>query len=138
MEEMLHGSSMSSQSQAWKSTIKVVTTLVTVFNLHLRGDPNIQVAYKAQYKDRGRLLSRQESYNGLRLAFHEESPSIATVYNWLNELERSRINLTDALREGRRSTATTEDNISAVQLKIEPDEVPADLAKLRYRYWSSA
>ncbi|GBP59143.1 hypothetical protein EVAR_44383_1 [Eumeta japonica] len=64
----------------------------------------------------------QEGYNRLQLAFHDESPSLATVCNWFNEFKRSRINLTDDLREGRRCTATTEDDISAVRLMIETDK----------------
>lgn len=53
-------------------------------------------------------LSQQESYDRLRLSFHDEAPSRATVYNWFNEFKRGRTNLTDDLREGRPSTATTE------------------------------
>ncbi|GBP27602.1 Putative uncharacterized protein FLJ37770 [Eumeta japonica] len=64
-------------------------------------------------------LSQQESYNRLRLSFHDEAPSLATVYNRFNEFKRGRTDLTDDLREGRLSTATTEDNISAVRLMIE-------------------
>ncbi|GBP86297.1 hypothetical protein EVAR_62311_1 [Eumeta japonica] len=52
----------------------------------------------------------------LRLAFHDESPSLAIVYNSFNDRKRGRSNLTDDLREGRPSTATTEDKISAVCL----------------------
>lgn len=66
-------------------------------------------------------LSQQECYDRLRLAFHDEAPSRATVYNWFNEFKRGRTNLTDALREGRPSTATTEDNISVVRRMIETD-----------------
>lgn len=67
-------------------------------------------------------LSQQESYDRLRLAFHDEAPSRATVYNWFNEFKRGRTNLTDDLREGRPSTATTEDNISVVRRMIETDK----------------
>ncbi|GBP53495.1 hypothetical protein EVAR_49682_1 [Eumeta japonica] len=59
----------------------------------------------------------------LRLAFHNKAPYVATVYNWFNEFERGRTNLTDDLREGRSSTATTEDNISAVWFLIETDKI---------------
>ncbi|GBP30337.1 Tyrosine-protein phosphatase non-receptor type 7 [Eumeta japonica] len=58
----------------------------------------------------------------LRLAFHDEIPSHATVYNSFNDFKRDPTNLTDNLHEGRPSTATTEDNISAVQLMIETDK----------------
>lgn len=63
-------------------------------------------------------LSQQECYDRLQLAFHDEAPSRATVYNWFNELKRGRTNLHDALREGRPSTAKTEDNISVVRCMI--------------------
>ena len=66
-------------------------------------------------------LNQQDGYDKLRLAFHDEAPSCATVYNWFNEFKRSRINLTDDLREGRPSTATTEDNIDVVRRMIETD-----------------
>ncbi|GBP89129.1 hypothetical protein EVAR_67925_1 [Eumeta japonica] len=55
-------------------------------------------------------LSQQESYNRLRLTFHDEAPSLDTVYNRLKEFRRGRANLTDDLREGRPPTATTEDS----------------------------
>ncbi|GBP91259.1 hypothetical protein EVAR_66953_1 [Eumeta japonica] len=42
--------------------------------------------------------------------------------NWFNEFKRGRTNLDDNVREGRPSTATTEDNISVVWLMIETDE----------------
>ncbi|GBP29222.1 Putative uncharacterized protein FLJ37770 [Eumeta japonica] len=55
-------------------------------------------------------------WNGLWLAFHDEAPPLAAVCNWFNEFKRGRTNLTDDLREGRPSTATTENDISAVRL----------------------
>ncbi|CAK1603195.1 unnamed protein product [Parnassius mnemosyne] len=67
-------------------------------------------------------LSQQESYDRLRLAIHDEAPSRATVYNWFNEFKRGYSNLTDDLREGRPSTATTEDNISVVRRMIQTDK----------------
>lgn len=67
-------------------------------------------------------LSQQESYDRLLLDFHDEAPSRATVYNWFNEFKRGRTNLTDDLREGRPSTATTEDNIRVVRRMIETDK----------------
>ncbi|GBP55844.1 Putative uncharacterized protein FLJ37770 [Eumeta japonica] len=54
----------------------------------------------------------------LRLAFYDETPSLAAVYTWFNEFQRGRANLTDDLRDGR-STVMTEDNISAVRLVME-------------------
>ncbi|GBP84303.1 hypothetical protein EVAR_103591_1 [Eumeta japonica] len=41
------------------------------------------------------------------------------AYNWFDEFKRSHFNLTDDIREGRPSTVTTENNISAVRLMIE-------------------
>ncbi|GBP82186.1 hypothetical protein EVAR_62709_1 [Eumeta japonica] len=52
------------------------------------------------------------------LAFYDEAPSLAIVYNWFNEFKQGRTNLTDDLHDGRPSTATTED-VSAVRLMIE-------------------
>ncbi|GBP64406.1 hypothetical protein EVAR_43183_1 [Eumeta japonica] len=57
----------------------------------------------------------------LRLAFHHEAPSLATVHNWFNEFKRDHTNLTDDLREGGSSTATTKD-IRAVRLVMETDK----------------
>ncbi|GBP51619.1 hypothetical protein EVAR_96215_1 [Eumeta japonica] len=42
------------------------------------------------------------------VTFHDESPFLATVSNRFNEFKRGRTNLTDDLREGRPSRATTE------------------------------
>ncbi|GBP71777.1 Putative uncharacterized protein FLJ37770 [Eumeta japonica] len=47
----------------------------------------------------------------LRLGYHDEAPSLATGYNWINEFKHGRTNSTDNLREGRPSTATTKENI---------------------------
>ncbi|GBP22808.1 Putative uncharacterized protein FLJ37770 [Eumeta japonica] len=66
-------------------------------------------------------LNQQENYNRLRLAFRDEAQSLASVYNCFNEFKRGRTNPTDNLREGRPSTAATEDNISVVQLMIKTD-----------------
>ncbi|GBP44151.1 hypothetical protein EVAR_31595_1 [Eumeta japonica] len=52
----------------------------------------------------------------LGLTFHDEAPSFAAVHNRYNEFKRGRTDLTDYRREGRPSTATTEDSISAVWL----------------------
>ncbi|GBP47887.1 hypothetical protein EVAR_33604_1 [Eumeta japonica] len=66
-------------------------------------------------RGRGRKRKKFESDQ----AFHDEAPSLATVYNWFDEFKCGRINLTDDLGEGTTSTATSEDNISAVRLMIE-------------------
>ncbi|GBP31836.1 Basic juvenile hormone-suppressible protein 2 [Eumeta japonica] len=57
------------------------------------------------------------------MAFYDEAPSLGTVCNWFNEFKCGRINLIDDRREGRPSSATTEDNISSVQLIIETDKI---------------
>ncbi|GBP83780.1 Putative uncharacterized protein FLJ37770 [Eumeta japonica] len=54
----------------------------------------------------------------LRLGLHDEAPFLATVYNWFNKVQRGRTDLTDDLREGRPSKATTGDNISVLRLMI--------------------
>ncbi|GBP51970.1 hypothetical protein EVAR_45819_1 [Eumeta japonica] len=53
---------------------------------------------------------------------HDGAPFLANVYNWLNEFKRGPINFSDDLCEGRPSTATIEDNSSAVRLMIETDK----------------
>ncbi|GBP37737.1 hypothetical protein EVAR_29938_1 [Eumeta japonica] len=58
----------------------------------------------------------------LRLVFSDLSPSLGSVYTWFNEFKRGLTNLTDDLREGRPSTAMTEDNIGAVRLMMETDK----------------
>ncbi|GBP11144.1 Putative uncharacterized protein FLJ37770 [Eumeta japonica] len=58
----------------------------------------------------------------LRLAFHDEAPCFATVYNWFNEFKCGRSSLTNDLREVCPSTATTEDNVCAERLMIEIDK----------------
>ncbi|GBP80625.1 hypothetical protein EVAR_59473_1 [Eumeta japonica] len=47
---------------------------------------------------------------------------VGTVYKQFNEFERGRTNLTSDLRESRPTTATTEDNISAVRLMTASDK----------------
>ncbi|GBP06789.1 hypothetical protein EVAR_92713_1 [Eumeta japonica] len=51
-----------------------------------------------------------------------EALSFAIVYNWFNEFTRGHTNLTDDLRDGPPSKATTEDDVSAVRLMIETDK----------------
>ncbi|GBP49303.1 hypothetical protein EVAR_102246_1 [Eumeta japonica] len=70
-----------------------------------------------------------EKIDSTSVAFHDETPSVVTVYNWFNELKVVTLNslnhdtdLTDGLREGRSSTATTDDEIIAVWLMIETDK----------------
>ncbi|GBP78133.1 hypothetical protein EVAR_59927_1 [Eumeta japonica] len=58
----------------------------------------------------------------LGLAFRDEGPLLATVYNRFKEFKRDCTNLTDDLREGHRSTAATDDYVSAVRLMIEIDK----------------
>lgn len=52
-------------------------------------------------------LKPDESFNRLRLAFIDKSPSRATVYRWFNELKRGRLTLRDETRSGRPLTAVT-------------------------------
>ncbi|GBP89200.1 hypothetical protein EVAR_60379_1 [Eumeta japonica] len=75
-------------------------------------------------------LNEQDSNNRLRLAFYDDTPSPATIYNWFDEFKRGRSDLTGDLREGRPSAAT-EDGISAVRLVVE-------LTRVTYqRIWRS-
>ncbi|GBP41228.1 hypothetical protein EVAR_30666_1 [Eumeta japonica] len=60
--------------------------------------------------------ARVRSSASLRLAFHNEGSSLAAVCNWIDEFKRSRTDLTDGLREGRPSTATSEDYIICTSL----------------------
>ncbi|GBP05704.1 hypothetical protein EVAR_5045_1 [Eumeta japonica] len=64
-------------------------------------------------------LSRQESYNGLMLAFYDE---VESLYDWFKEFKRDRTNLASDPPEGHFSTATTEGSISSVQLMVEIDK----------------
>ncbi|GBP23964.1 hypothetical protein EVAR_17604_1 [Eumeta japonica] len=57
----------------------------------------------------------------LRLVFHDEAPSLVTLYNWFSEFKSGRTNLTDNLHKGCSSTVTIED-ISAEPLMIETDK----------------
>ncbi|GBP52148.1 hypothetical protein EVAR_21279_1 [Eumeta japonica] len=67
-----------------------------------------------------KILKYKRSKSPLRLAFHDETPSLATVYNRINKFQRGPTSLTD-LRE-RRLTVTTDDNIRAERLMIERDK----------------
>ncbi|GBP93435.1 hypothetical protein EVAR_63811_1 [Eumeta japonica] len=68
----------------------------------------------------GRRWRGNESGRGrLRFAVHDETPSFGTVYYGF---KRGHNNLTDDLSEGRPSTVTTDDNVSAVRLMIETDK----------------
>ncbi|GBP33293.1 hypothetical protein EVAR_30881_1 [Eumeta japonica] len=52
----------------------------------------------------------------------DDTPSLATASNWFNFFKCGGNNVADDLGEGRRSMATTEDNIRAVRLMIETDK----------------
>ncbi|GBP05664.1 hypothetical protein EVAR_5014_1 [Eumeta japonica] len=52
----------------------------------------------------------------------DEASSLVTVYDWFNEFTRGFTNLTDDAREGRPSTAMTEDKDIALRLMIETDK----------------
>ncbi|GBP37983.1 hypothetical protein EVAR_84970_1 [Eumeta japonica] len=87
---------------------------------------------KKETKIESRTSIRLESETGagienekLLLAFYYEVPSLGTVYDWFNEFKRGRINLTDDLREGCPSAATTEDVVfggRVVCLMIQTDK----------------
>lgn len=67
-------------------------------------------------------LNQKQSYERLKLSFDDAAPSLATVYNWFGEFKRNRTQLSDDIREGRPSTAVTEENINAVRLMIEAEK----------------
>ncbi|GBP92607.1 hypothetical protein EVAR_69856_1 [Eumeta japonica] len=77
-------------------------------------------------------MSQKESCNRLRSVCNDEAPSFVTVYNLFNAFKCGRTNL----REGRPSTAPTEDNINALLFVIETDKscLPVDSDMLRHRY----
>ncbi|GBP26900.1 hypothetical protein EVAR_16482_1 [Eumeta japonica] len=66
-------------------------------------------------KTRSTVVWQRERYKGLRLAFHDESSSLAIEHSRFNEYKRNRTNLTDDLRQAPPSMATTENNISTVR-----------------------
>lgn len=66
-------------------------------------------------------LSVKECLERLRSAFGDSSPSQSTVYEWYSEFRRGRKSLEDEPREGRPQTATTEENISSVQMMLKDD-----------------
>ncbi|GBP98054.1 hypothetical protein EVAR_69685_1 [Eumeta japonica] len=59
----------------------------------------------------------------LNLFLHVEAPFLVTVCNRFNHFKRSRTNPTDDVREGRPSTATTEDDISSVRFMIDTGKI---------------
>ncbi|GBP30730.1 hypothetical protein EVAR_75954_1 [Eumeta japonica] len=113
-----------------------------LFGGHFRHQKRLQLKHGSNLIRLGmnKNLSQQESYNRLRLAFHDDSPFIAIVYNWSNKFERGRTNLTEDLLERHPYTATTEVNISAVRLMMRhtKNDLRADLDKLRHWYESIA
>lgn len=64
-------------------------------------------------------LSPQDCYARLQNAFGTEAPHLSTVRRWYAEFNRGRVSLCDEIREGRPSTATTEENVATVRLLIE-------------------
>ena len=66
-------------------------------------------------------LKQQECLERLMNAFGAHAPSRATVYNWFAEFRRHRETLQDAQRSERPCSATTEENVTAVQKLVEDD-----------------
>ena len=66
-------------------------------------------------------LKQQQCLERLMNAFGAHAPSRATVYNWFAEFRRDRETLQDAERSGRPCSATTEENVTAVQKLVEDD-----------------
>ena len=66
-------------------------------------------------------LKQQDCLERLMNAFGAQAPSRATVYNWFAEFRRHRETLQDAERSGRPCSATTEENVTAVQKLVEDD-----------------
>ena len=55
--------------------------------------------------------SRSEIKERLDATYGDSSPSMATVKNWFNELQRGRTSVFDEPRPSAPKTATTEDNV---------------------------
>ncbi|GBP55879.1 hypothetical protein EVAR_89705_1 [Eumeta japonica] len=66
-------------------------------------------------------LATQQSLAWLETTFNNEVPGKATIYNWLAEFKRGRVNLSDKFRDGRPSSAMNNKNIDAVRHMIETD-----------------
>lgn len=64
-------------------------------------------------------LSPHECSTRLQNAFGVEAPHLSTVRRWYAEFNRGRVSLDDEFREGRPSTAVTEENVAAVRRLIE-------------------
>lgn len=64
-------------------------------------------------------LSPQECSARLQNAFGLEAPHLSTVRRWYADFNRGRVSLHDDSREGRPSTAVTEENVAAIRRLIE-------------------
>lgn len=66
-------------------------------------------------------LKQQESYERLTVAFGDQAPSRASVFNWFAEFRRGRQSLEDDERCGRPISATGEENVAAVKTMVDED-----------------
>ncbi|GBP94942.1 hypothetical protein EVAR_86560_1 [Eumeta japonica] len=66
-------------------------------------------------------MGHQQTLSRLRTAFGDEAPCKTTIYNWIAEFKRGRVNLSDEFRDGHPSTAVTNKNIDVVLSMIEAD-----------------
>ena len=73
------------------------------------------------YYDYKKKLSQQECLESLQKTFGDSCVSLATVYNWYAEFNRSRDHFEDEPRVGRPSSAVTPENIEAVRQLIKDD-----------------
>ncbi|XP_070854673.1 protein GVQW3-like [Drosophila suzukii] len=74
---------------------------------------------KEQYRSMTRFLfleakSCSEIKKRLDALYDDSSPSMATVKNWFNEIQRGRTSVFDEPRPGAPKTATTEDNVTKI------------------------
>ena len=73
------------------------------------------------YYDFKRKLPAAESLANLTVAFGEQAPSRATVFNWFAEFRRGRTSLEDEQRSGRPVSVVDDEKIAGVRQLVKAD-----------------
>ncbi|GBP10702.1 hypothetical protein EVAR_6265_1 [Eumeta japonica] len=80
-------------------------------------------------------LNQQESHNRLRLTFHDEASSLATVYNWYNEFKRGRTNLTICVKDILfKLTIETDNRVTYQQIRTSLSIGTSQVNKILHEY----
>ena len=66
-------------------------------------------------------LNQAQTFESFTQAFGDRAPSCATIFNWFAAFKRGRTSLEDEGRNGRPSTAVTEENVDAVEKMVRED-----------------